>query len=145
MAKHYHSPIRFSTVLGRRIEGDFSGGHVTGNAGIQLLSEVDRDAALAIHRELFEQFVAAHPVAPRRLVPGFAASRLLMTGRKLPVIAVGPMTAPAPALHQAAHSQAERSDTCTSYRRRASGLIGLRWRREHFDEATIRTLGSIPE
>ena len=26
MTKRYHSPIRFSTVLGRRVEGEFSGG-----------------------------------------------------------------------------------------------------------------------
>ena len=46
MTIRYHSPIRFSTVLGRRIEGEFSGGQVTGNGGIQLLSEVDRRIGL---------------------------------------------------------------------------------------------------
>lgn len=46
MTKRYHSPIRFSTVLGRRIEGEFSGGHVTSNGGVQLLSEVDRRIGL---------------------------------------------------------------------------------------------------
>ena len=160
MTKRYHSPIRFSTVLGRRIEGEFSGGQVTGNGGIQLLSEVDRkigltksvagrlgdprreasrshsmvemlrqrvyalalgeedlndhselrhdlalraavgrdaelaspstlcrmerradrDAALAIHRELFEQFVSAHAVAPRRLVLDFDATDTRLHG-----------------------------------------------------------------
>ena len=30
MTKRYHSAIRFSTVQGRRIEGEFSGGQVTG-------------------------------------------------------------------------------------------------------------------
>ncbi len=160
MTKRYHSAIRFSTVLGRRIEGGFSGGRVTGNGGIQLLSEVDRkigltksvagrlgdprreagrshsmvemlrqrvyalalgeedlnghselrhdlalraavgrdaelaspstlcrmerradrDAALAIHRELFEQFVSAHRVAPRRLVLDFDATDTRLHG-----------------------------------------------------------------
>ena len=150
MTKRYHSPIRFSTVLGRRIEGEFIGGQVTGNVGIQLLSEVDRkigltksvagrlgdprreascghgvlalgaedlndhselrhdlalraavgrdaelaspstlcrmerradrDAALAIHRALFEQFVSAHRVAPRRLVLDFDATDTRLHG-----------------------------------------------------------------
>ena len=46
MTKRYHSPIRFSTARGRRIECGFDGGHVTGNGGIQLLSEVDRRTGL---------------------------------------------------------------------------------------------------
>ena len=46
MTKRYHSAIRFSTVQGRRIEGEFSGGQVTGNGGIQRLSEVDRKIGL---------------------------------------------------------------------------------------------------
>ncbi len=46
MTKRYHSPIGFSTVLGRRIECGFDGGHVIGNGGIQLLSEVDRRTGL---------------------------------------------------------------------------------------------------
>lgn len=162
MTKRYHAPIRFSTVLGRRVEAEFSGGHVTGNGGIQLLSEVDRKigltrsvarrlddprrdascrhglpemlrqrvyalalgeedlndhselrhdlalraavgrdsglaspstlcrmerradraAAVAIHRELFEQFVAAHPVAPRRLVLDFDATDTPLHGEQ---------------------------------------------------------------
>ena len=45
MTKRFHS-ARFSTVQGRRIEGEFSGGQVTGNGGIQLLSEVDRKIGL---------------------------------------------------------------------------------------------------
>ena len=46
MTKRCHSAIRFPAVLGRRIEGEFSGGRVTGNGGIQLLSEVDRKIGL---------------------------------------------------------------------------------------------------
>ena len=46
MTKRYHSPLGFSTVRGRRIQCGFDGGHVTGNGGIQLLSEVDRRTGL---------------------------------------------------------------------------------------------------
>ncbi len=37
----------------------------------RLEQRADRETALAIHRVLFEQFVAAHPKPPRRLVLGF--------------------------------------------------------------------------
>ncbi len=59
MTKRYHSAIRFSTVQGRRIEGEFSGGQVTGNGGIQRLSEVDRKIGLT-------KSVAGHLGDPRR-------------------------------------------------------------------------------
>ena len=59
MTKRYHSPIRFSTVLGRRIEGESGGGHVTSNGGVQLLSEVDRRIGLT-------ESLAGLPGDPRR-------------------------------------------------------------------------------
>lgn len=162
MTKRCHSPIRFSTVKGRRIECGFDGGHVTGNGGVQLLSEVDRrtgltgsvaglledprrgascghgmldmlrqrvyalalgeedlndhselrhdlalraavgrdselaspstlcrmerragrGAALAVHGALFEQFVSAHAVPPRRLVLDFDATDTPLHGEQ---------------------------------------------------------------
>ena len=46
MTKRFHSLIGFSSVKGRRIECGFGGAHITGNGGIQLLSEVDRRTGL---------------------------------------------------------------------------------------------------
>ena len=154
MTECYPNPIRFSPVKRRQVEADFSGGDITGNGGIQLLSQVDRrlgltrsvarsledgrrqascdhslgdllrqriyalalgyedlndhgelrhdpalqtasgrmeslaspstlcrleqrasrETAVAIHRVLFDQFVAAHPTPPRRLVLDFDAT-----------------------------------------------------------------------
>ena len=46
MTKYYQNPIRFSSVRRRKVEAEFSGGSITGNGGILLLSEVDRQLGL---------------------------------------------------------------------------------------------------
>ena len=39
-------PIRFSSVQRRKVEAEFSSGAITGNGGIPLLAEVDRQLGL---------------------------------------------------------------------------------------------------
>ena len=46
MTKCYPNPIRFSSVQRRKVEAAFSGGAITGNGGIALLAEVDRQWGL---------------------------------------------------------------------------------------------------
>ncbi len=46
MTKCYPNPIRFSSVKRRKVEAAFSGGAITGNEGIPLLAEVDRQLGL---------------------------------------------------------------------------------------------------
>ena len=46
MTKCYQNPIRFSSVQRRKVKATFSGGAITGNGGIPLLAEVDRQLGL---------------------------------------------------------------------------------------------------
>ena len=46
MTKCYPNPIRFSSVKRRKVEAAFSGDAITGNEGIPLLAEVDRQLGL---------------------------------------------------------------------------------------------------
>ncbi len=46
MTKCYLDPTRFSSVQRRKMEAAFSGGAITGNGGIPLLAEVDRQLDL---------------------------------------------------------------------------------------------------
>lgn len=46
MTECYPNPIRFSPVKRRQVEADFSGGDITSNGGVQLLSQVDRRLGL---------------------------------------------------------------------------------------------------
>ena len=46
VTKYSPNPIRFSSVKRRKVEAEFSGGAITGNGGIPLLAEVDRQLGL---------------------------------------------------------------------------------------------------
>ena len=46
MTKCYPNTIHFSSVQRRKVEAEFSGGAITGNRGIPLLAEVDRQLGL---------------------------------------------------------------------------------------------------
>ena len=156
MTECYRTPLQFPSVKRRKVEADFSGGDITGNGGITLLSSVDRhlgliggvarrqascghsvadlvrqrvyalalghedlndhgelrhdlalqtatsrvetlaspstlcrleqradrDTAWAIHEVLFEQFIAAHPKPPRRLILDFDATDTPLHGEQ---------------------------------------------------------------
>ena len=162
MTECYRTPLQFPSVKRRKVEADFSGGDITGNGGVTLLSRVDRrlgltravagclddsrrqascghrlsellsqrvyalalghedlndhrelrhdlalqtatnrvetlaspstlcrleqradrETAWAIHEVLFEQFVAAHPVPPRRLILDFDATDTPLHGEQ---------------------------------------------------------------
>jgi hypothetical protein len=162
VTKCYQTPVQFSSVKRRCVEADFSGGDITTNAGVLLLSEADRqlglcrsvaralgdtrlrarceysvedllkqrvyglalghedlndhlqlrydvaiqtavsrdkplssaatlsrfesranrEAALAIHQVLFDQFITAHDQAPRRLILDFDATDTPLHGEQ---------------------------------------------------------------
>ena len=162
MTECYRTSVQFPSVKRRKVEADFSGGDITGNGGITLLSTVDRrlgltravagsledprrqascehslgellgqriyalvlghedlndhgelrhdpalqtatntvatlasastlcrleqradrETAWAIHKVLFEQFVAAHPRPPRRLILDFDATDTPLHGEQ---------------------------------------------------------------
>ena len=46
MTECYPIALQFPSVKRRKVEADFSGGHITGNGGIPLLSTVDRRLGL---------------------------------------------------------------------------------------------------
>ena len=46
MTECYRTPLQFPPVKRRKVEADFSGGDITGNCGITLLSTVDRRLGL---------------------------------------------------------------------------------------------------
>ena len=85
MTKRCHSPVRFSTILGHRVEGESGGGGLQFRAGepptlCRMERRADREWAVAAHRVLFARFAAAHRVAPKRLVPGFDATYTRLHG-----------------------------------------------------------------
>ena len=57
MTKCYQTPISFTPVKRRRVETDFSGGDITSDAGVLLLSEVDKQLGLstAINKVLVDE------------------------------------------------------------------------------------------
>ena len=46
MTECYQNPIKFPSVKRRKVQADFSGGDITSNAGIPLLSQVDEKLRL---------------------------------------------------------------------------------------------------
>ena len=48
----------------------------------RLAKRADHDTAWAIHELLFSQFVAAHPIAPRRLILEFDATDTPLHGKE---------------------------------------------------------------
>ncbi|MCY3940849.1 MAG: hypothetical protein OXG29_07195 [Gammaproteobacteria bacterium] len=46
MTEWYRTSLQFPSVKSRKVEADFSGGDITGNGGITLLSSVDRQLGL---------------------------------------------------------------------------------------------------
>ena len=69
MTKCYPNPIRFSSVQRRKMEAEFSGGAITGNGGIPLLTEVDRHLGLthSVSKYLGWGMHGVRPVAEHRL------------------------------------------------------------------------------
>ncbi|MYH34767.1 MAG: hypothetical protein F4013_10570 [Gammaproteobacteria bacterium] len=68
MTEWYRTSLQFPSVKRRKVEADFSGGDITGNGGITLLSSVDRQLGLirAVARRLDDprrQASCGHSVA----------------------------------------------------------------------------------